>query len=63
MIEGSIGMRNGGWLGAMKRGLRRCPRCAPGGMFTGYLVVAKTAIAGLDFDPSAPTMWRPISPS
>ena len=56
-------MRNGGWLGAMKRGLRRCPRCAPGGMFTGYLVVAKTAIAGLDFDPSAPTMWRPISPS
>ena len=44
--------QNGGWLGAMKRGLRRCcPRCGAGGMFTGYLKVAKTCHrCGLDFD-------------
>jgi uncharacterized protein (DUF983 family) len=53
MVEGSIGMaQNDGWLGAMKRGLKRCcPRCGAGGMFTGYLKVAKTCHrCGLDFD-------------
>ena len=44
--------QNDGWLGAMKRGLKRCcPRCGAGGMFTGYLKVAKTCHrCGLDFD-------------
>jgi uncharacterized protein (DUF983 family) len=53
MIEGSIGVaNNGGWLGAMKRGLKRCcPRCGARGMFTGYLKVAKSCHrCGLDFE-------------
>jgi uncharacterized protein (DUF983 family) len=41
-----------GWLGAMKRGFRRCcPRCGAGGMFAGYLRVApRCQGCGLDFE-------------
>ena len=53
-MEGRIAMTvdNGGWLPALKRGFRRCcPRCGAGGMFTGYLSVAKACrTCGLDFD-------------
>ena len=43
---------NDGWLGAMKRGLKRCcPRCGAGGMFTGYLKVGnRCRSCGLDFE-------------
>jgi uncharacterized protein (DUF983 family) len=43
---------NDGWLGAVKRGLKRCcPRCGAGGMFTGYLKVgSRCQSCGLDFE-------------
>ena len=43
---------NDGWLGAVKRGLKRCcPRCGAGGMFTGYLKVGnRCRSCGLDFE-------------
>ena len=43
---------NEGWLGAVKRGLKRCcPRCGASGMFTGYLKVGnRCPSCGLDFE-------------
>jgi len=43
---------NEGWLGSIRRGLRRrCPSCGTGGMFRGYLSVSPHCRrCGLDFE-------------